>query len=264
MNVFAHEIRQYRKGLLGWIIGLCLGAFMFMPFLPAFAENVTNMKEFLSSMGQMAIAVGIDLDLFFGPLGYFNYIFSFIILAAGIQALALGLKIIAAEGRFKTADFLLTKPMSRTAIYLQKVLAGFVSLLITQVTIYAVCLISLMFFTPESFSVPSFLLLASTLGFTQFFLYALGIFIATLIPKLKQTIGIAIGLTIVFYMFSMIANVTEISELNWLTPFKYFEGNYLLSNQAYDVLPFALGLSLTALFIFLGLLVYRRRDVDSV
>ena len=185
MNVLIQEIKQYRKGLLAWIVGLTLGAFMFMPFLPAFADNVSSMKEFLAGMGlSLTEAIGIDFEVFFGPLGYFNYIYSFIILAAGIQALALGLRIIALETRFKTADFLLTKPKSRSSIYLQKVAAGLISLLVTQAIVNLVCLISLKAFAVESFSLQNFLLLVSTLSFMQFFLYALGILVAALAPML--------------------------------------------------------------------------------
>jgi len=265
MNVLLQEIIQYRKGLLAWIIGLSLGALMFMPFLPAFADNVDSMKDFLAGMGQtLTGAIGIDFEVFFGPLGFFNYIYSFILLAAGIQALALGLRIIAKETRFKTADFLLTKPKSRISIYLQKVFAGIICLIITQVVVGLVCLFSLMAFSSQSFPMQTFLLLVSTLSTMQFFLFTLGILIAALIPKLKQTIGVAIGITLLFYVLYMVANVTEDELYNWFTPFKYFEGNYIITNQSYDTQMLVLGLSLTLLFFVVGLVVYRRRDVHSV
>lgn len=264
MNVLVNEIRGYRKSLLGWSIGLSAIIVVYAPFLSAFTSDSASMREFFSNLGQTSLdALGINLDLIFGPLGFFNYILGFMTLAAGIQALSLGLRVIAEENRYKATDFLLTKPVSRVSIYLQKLLAGAICLLITDLVADAVSFSSLSAAAGSSLPVGTFVILVGTMTLVQMFLFTLGLLIASASPRLKQTIGIGIGLTLAFYLTAMVANLLGGDTLSWLTPFKYYEGNYVIVHDSYDMKYLLAGLALTAAFAIVGLAIYRRRDVAA-
>jgi ABC-2 type transport system permease protein len=264
MNVFLNEVRGYRRSLLGWSIGLGAIMVIYAPYMSTFINDSASMRGFFSNLGQASLdALGINLDLIFGPLGFFNYILGFMTLAAGIQALSLGLRIIAEENRYKATDFLLTKPASRVSIYLQKLLAGAVCLLITDLVADVVSFVSLSAAAGSSLPVGTFVILVGTMTLVQMFLFALGLLIASVIPRLKQTIGTGIGLTLAFYLIAMVANLLGGDTLSWLTPFKYYEGNYVIVHDAYDAKYLLAGLALTVVFAVVGLMVYRRRDLAA-
>ena len=58
-------------------------------------------------------AMGIAVDSFKSPLGYYTFAFTYSLLFGAIQAMNLGIGIVSKEEREKTADFILTKPVSR-------------------------------------------------------------------------------------------------------------------------------------------------------
>ena len=58
-------------------------------------------------------ALGLSVDSISSILGFYSYIFLYITLCGAIQAMNLGTSIISKEVSEKTADFLLTKPVTR-------------------------------------------------------------------------------------------------------------------------------------------------------
>jgi len=99
-----------------------------MFLLPMFSGMLTEDKSSVVSSLQdnpMMEAMGISAENFFSPLGMYAFLSSFLMLAASIHAINLGLSIITKEHMQNTADFLMTKPYSRKQIFLSKMAAAF-------------------------------------------------------------------------------------------------------------------------------------------
>jgi len=135
--------------------------------------------------------------------------------------------------------------------------------LITDLVADVVSFVSLSAAAGSSLPVGTFVILVGTMTLVQMFLFALGLLIASVIPRFKQTIGTGIGLTLAFYLIAMVANLLGGDTLSWLTPFKYYEGNYVIVHDAYDAKYLLVGLALTVVFAVVGLMVYRRRDLAA-
>ena len=265
MNVLIHEFKQYRKALLGWCIGLVALVLFYMPYMPIFIEQSESLKTFFEGMGSVAAAAfGIDADSFFGPLGFYGYLFTFIYLLGAIQATSLGLSVISRESRTKTVDFLLTKPRSRTSLFFQKIASGFLCLIITQIVFYLFSTISLWVVASGDVSIVPYVLISLSFSLVQFMFYAIGICVASVFPKIKSTTTIAVGISLGFFLMSTIANLTGSETLRWLAPTRYFDTNYIMLHHAYETEYLVLCFALIVVLLAVAYLVYRKRDIDAV
>ncbi len=93
--------------------------------------------------------------------------FAYITLCGSIQAMNLGTSMLSKEVRDKTADFLLTKPVSRSEIMTAKLLAALTSLVITNGMYLIISSIMASAVTSEAYSVKTFLMISITLFFIQ-------------------------------------------------------------------------------------------------
>jgi ABC-2 type transport system permease protein len=263
MNVFVAEIRRNALSLVGWTVGLCLVLIFCLPYLTDFL-NVSSASRLLFTS---AVAVGERGNLVpeavyaLGSIGVFSYVYGFIILAASVQAVMMGLIIADRETRYATADYLFTKPQSRTWVYVQKFFAGMVCLLIMQGVIYVVCAAGLRVYAPDTVLLNELLLAVLSMGFTQYFCFALGLAIAALYPKYPRMIILAVAVMVAFALIDMIADITQLEVLTWLTPLQYFDVNYAMLYQGFEMGHLTIGLVLMILFALAGWFAFRHRDL---
>src|SRR5665811_154750 len=153
MNVFIHELKSYRKSTIIWTLSLCAFAVIFLLMYPAFTKDVAASRKALAGLPPVfREAVGISLANFFTIFGFYAYLLNFLMLAAAIQAINLGVGVISKEESGKTADFLLSKPVSRASVITSKLLAVLSLLLMTNVVFVSVSLVAARLISPDPFS----------------------------------------------------------------------------------------------------------------
>jgi len=265
MNVFIYEMKQYKKSIIIWSIALAVLTAIFMQFLPMFLEESEAMLLFFEGLGEeVTSALGLNINTFFSEVGFYSYLFTYLSLMAAIQALNVGLSIISKENKMKTADFLMTKPKSRTSIYISKFFAGFCSLLITEIFFYLAAYISISIVKSEHFSLTAFTLISFTFSIIQFIFFTLGLFVATLISKIKAVIPLTMGIVFSFFLLGMISGITGSDVLVYFTPFKYFNNNFIMLNNAYETKFLVISIVLPIVFTILSYINYTRKDIPSV
>lgn len=115
MNIFFHELKAYRKSTIIWACSLSAVAVLLLSMYPDFLTNEAEMKKLLEGYPEaVRKAIGVSIESFFTILGFYSYVFLYVMLSGSIQAMNFAVSIISKEVRQKTADFLLTKPVSRT------------------------------------------------------------------------------------------------------------------------------------------------------
>ena len=265
MNVFRYELRQYRRGLLGWAVGLSAFVCLYMPFMPAFLDEAASMKEFFLSLGPAVLgAMGINVDLFFGTLGFYGFLFIFINLLGAIQASAIGLNIISKETLMKTADFLLTKPESRGNIFLEKLLAAVFSLAVTELAFYATSAVAMRLATGSGLAVRPFVLITLTLTYTQLIFLAVGMFAATAVGKIKSVTPVAVGISLGAFIIGMMSNMTGSEVLRWFSPLRWFDTNQILKDGGYEPKFFIFNFAASAVLLAGAYMVYRKKNIAAV
>jgi len=263
MNIYLHELKAYKKTTIIWTISICLIFIMFMSMFSAFKEGEEAFMKLLSGYSEDFLkAFGVPKDLF-NFLNFFSYIFLYVALCGSIQAMNLGLSIISKEIRNKTADFLITKPVSRMKIIVSKTLAGLTLLILTNLIVLTVTTLMAKL-SGEEFDFSIFIKMNLSLIFLQLIFFSLGILIAVLTKKIKNVVAISTGIVFSLYVIGMLQTIMEKEVVRYLVPFKYLDFQYIIANGKYETNYLVFGLVISTIFILSSYIIYKRKDVHAV
>lgn len=264
MNIFWHELRAQRKFTLIWTLALVLSIILFLSLFPSISKEAEGFKKLMEGFPEaVRLALGLAVENIGSILGYYSYVFLYISLIGAIQAMILGMSIISKEVREKTADFLMSKPVSRTSILTAKHLAALVLLIITNVFFLAVANIMAFLVEKQEYSIKTLLMVSLTLFFLQLIFLALGIVTSVIVPKIRTVLPIALGSVFGFFILGAIAATTGDKALRYLSPFKYFDLAYIVQHSSYELsfLIVALGIIVTAIAI--SYWSYHKQDIPT-
>ena len=264
MNVFLRELRAHGRSTLTWMVSLTAILVVFMALYPAFTADIAVTRQVFEKLPEMVMdALNISLASFFTIYGFFGYLLSFAILAGSIQAMNLGTGIISKEASGKTADFLLSKPITRSRVVTAKLGAALVLLILTNLVFASVAYVVARVMSEEGFSARTFLLMASTLFLVQLFFLALGALFAVTIPRIKSVVAVSLPTVFAFYIVGVVGDVLANDEAWFLTPFKYFETEHIIANSSLATAPLIVLGGFVAVAIGLSYLIYVRKDVRA-
>jgi len=126
MNIYFKELRNYRKSFLFWSLGIAFLLLAAMSKYQGYAASEVSVTELFANLpagvGAMFSLGELDLAT---TIGCYVIIAIYIAVMLGVHAVLLGSGIFAKEETDKTAEFLFTKPISRTQIFLSKLMAAF-------------------------------------------------------------------------------------------------------------------------------------------
>src|SRR4030067_2154603 len=146
-NIYRHEFLTRLKSVVIWSLAMAIIIVFYFSLFPVFADQAALMNEFLARYpAQLRAAFGLDKIDLSTVLGFYAFIFMFVQLCLAIQASNYGFGLVSVEENELTADFLLSKPVSRTRVMTSKLLAAFTSLAITDLVIWVCTYVSLSLF----------------------------------------------------------------------------------------------------------------------
>ena len=165
------------------------------------------------------------------------------------------------EEKGRTAEFLLTHPVSRTRIVTEKLAALIIQILAMNLMIWLVSAGSMLAVGEE---VPwkevglmhlSYLLLQIELCGICFGISA---FIS------RGSLGIGLGIAALMYFMNLISNIAEAAEpLKYITPFAYCSGADIVTNGTLDWSLVAIGCGFTAAGIAAAYIKYLKKDIAA-
>ena len=265
MNMYMHELKTYSKITLLWTMTLVLCVALFMSIYPAFTKDVATFQAMLEGVPEsVRQAIGLEIDQFFSLVGFYSYILLYIKLFGAIQAMNLGLSIISKEVRDKTADFLLTKPVSRVAILVSKMMAAITCIVFTNVIFIVATQVILSSVATEPFHMPTLLLLSLTLFLLQLVFLCIGFLVAVVVQKIKSVLSVSLGIVFMFFLISLFGSATGDGFLRYFTPFQYVEPAYILKNDSYEWGFLLLGSIIVITSVVVSYVVYTKKDIPSV
>ncbi len=267
-NIYRKELKRYRSSFLGWSIAITVFILLGMAFYPLLMQEdmLKQITAFLENpfMKNMMTAFGANIDIWTNVLGFYSTRNAmFIMLIGSFFSMLLAGKILAREEREKTAEFLLTKPVTRLEVVRSKLAAFFSYLLFLNIVIFIVGVLSLEVFKGSS-DYPFF-------GFFTHWVYsfllmmvfgAIGFFLSLLIKRGRPITNLSIGIIIGAYFIDILSRVTPSADkFGYLSPFKFVDSGVLRPDYGlvgWRVLYF-LGVSFVLLAI--SLIMYRKKDI---
>jgi len=264
--IFTHEFKIRIKSILTWGISVSALVFVFFSFFTVFAEQAEMLNEMLSKMPkELLIAFGMDSMNYQTVLGYIAFFFLFIQLCLAIQAGNFGFGLVSVEENEMTADFLLTRPVSRTKILTSKLLAAVVSMLLTDILFWISTLISISIFAKGyEYETSTLWLILFSLVIFQLFFFSVGLLISLLVKRVRNVTPYSLGLAFGAYVLSAFSGVFGDVKLEYITPFKHFDPAYIIENAAFNTPLVLINVGITIICLIGSYWVYNHRDIHAV
>ncbi|MFZ7133620.1 MAG: ABC transporter permease subunit [Eubacteriales bacterium] len=265
MNMFIHELKVYRKSTVVWMISLASIVIFFMSMFPVIFKDAQLMQEILGNFPpEFLTAFGISaLDLS-SELGFYGFLFTYILLAGSIQAMNLGTSVLSAEVRDNTAEFLLAKPVNRVQIVTSKVSAIFIHLILTDVVYIIAAKVMLDIVKENTYDGTIFFIISITLLFLQVFFMSFGLLVSVLMKKIRTVMPISLGSVFGFYVIHLLNETLNDEKLTYITPFEYFKPQEIIESGNLDWKYIMLIVILTGIFIASSYIIYKRKDIPSI
>ncbi len=265
-NIYLHELRARLKSVLIWSLAIaCLVVFFFSLFT-AFADQAALMNEVLAKFPpQMRAAFGLDNMDLATALGYYSFLFLFVQLCLAVQAANYGFGLVSIEENELTADFLLSKPVSRAQVLTSKLLATLTGLTITNLVVWVSSFAAILLFRGNHTYEPGklVLLLASIVIFQLVFM-GVGLVISLLVKRVRSVTPYALGLAFGAYVLSAFSGVFGEVALELITPFKHLDAAYIVAHAAYNTPLVLVDVGVILVSLAASYWLYLRRDIPAV
>lgn len=263
-NLFFKEMKRNAVSLGLWMIAILVLISVTMAIFPTFIQNQSKIMAMLSIIPKGALQFkGIsDFNALLSVLGFYatnNIIY--MMLLGSIFSIVLASNIILREEYEKTAEYLLSWPVSRNEIFLSKSAVLLLNIFILNLVTSVAGLIWMELVKTAPFNIISFLILSLYTFLLNVLFGALGLFLSTLVKKAKPITTFSISLVLILYFIDTLSKITpSISKLGYLTPFRYaapvFSPDYKL-----EFARLVFFLVITALLTILAWMNYRKKDI---
>jgi ABC-2 type transport system permease protein len=265
-NIYRHEFRIRLKSVLSWSLAVMALVIVFFSFFSVFADQAEMLNQMMDSFPpELLAAFGMDRVDMSTVLGYFSLIFLFVQLCLAIQAGNYGFGLVSIEESELTADFLLSKPVSRVQILTSKLLAALTSLVITNLVVWVSSFTAIEVARDgRPYEAGTLALLLLGLFIFQLFFLSVGLVISLLVKRVRSVTPYSLGLGFGSYVLSAFSGMLGDVKLELITPFKHLDAAYIVRNAAYDTPLVLLNVTVTLVSLALSYWLYIRRDIPAV
>jgi len=254
-NLFKKEMRFYFPGLILWTLVISLLIALTMSVFPTFIENQSKVMGMINLIPKSALEFkGVsDIADLSSVLGFYavNNVLYMMVLGS-IFSVVTSCNILLKEEYNKTAEYLLTRPVTRNIIYLTKLQVVVLQVFLLNLITAIIGFISMKFAKNGDFSLNSFLILSLYTLLLNLLFVSIGLFISAFVKKAKPITTMGIGLVLFFYFLFTISKITvSASDIGYISPFKYVRTDVLSDSFGLDpwrVIYFA-GISILLLFV---------------
>lgn len=263
MNIYKHELKQNIKSLYIWSAVLVVTVVFFMLFYPSFSADIDAFEKMMDNYPEaLKAAFGLTILDISTAIGFYSFVFIYVILFAAIQAANLGVSVFSKEVRDKTADFLLTKPVSRSKVITGKTLACLSILIGTNVIYNIITTGYMMLVYSEETPLKTLILVNLSLVFMQLIFFALGMIIAVILKRVRTVLPISLGLVFLFYILNTILLVgKDNGMLRYFTPFQYFIPAEIQKTDAYESKFIVAAIIVILICVTSSYVIYRKKDI---
>lgn len=260
MTLVKHELRQGKISFMIWTasIGLLLVICIFL--FPEMKDQMEDVSDVFASMGSFTAAFGMDRLNFGTLIGFYGVECGNVLgLGGAFFASFCAVGTLSKEEKDRTAEFLLTHPVSRVRIITEKLAAVFVQIMVMNLIIYVLSIGSIAAIGEE---IPWKELNLMHLAYFLLQIELAGICFGISAFVRKGSVGTGLGIAAMMYFLNLVANITESAEfLKYITPFGYSEGADIVENGCLDGTMVGIGLLFGLIGVVAAYLKYCKKDI---
>ena len=260
MTLYIHEWKQNYKGLLIWAISVASIILVCMMLYPQMKNEAGAVGEMFAQMGGFSAAFGMDQVDMGDALGFFSVdCGNILLLGSAMFSALLGIGMLSKEEDAHTAEFLLTHPISRYNVILQKLVAVHTMIVLFVLINFVMTIIA-------------FLCIGETICWKELAM----IFFADLLLALEiasvcyafsaslktVSVGIGIGSTILLYFFNLYGNIDRNAKwTQYVTPFAYADTSKIVVEGALDIKLLYVGMFVLLCGTVIAFFCYAKKDI---
>jgi len=260
MYILKRELLSQKIVIMIWSIAI--GGMIAIALLvyPQMQEQMDQINEMMSSMGGLTKAFGMDQMDFNNIMNYYALeCGNMLSIGGAFFAAIIGVSALMKEERDRTAEFLLTHPISRKKVITEKLISVAVMITIINAVILVLGAVSMLIVGGE-FSWSSLLIFHLAYYLMQLEIAGICFGISAFISRFGA--GIGIGVAAVFYFMNIISNITADAKfLKYITPFGYADGSHIVSSGSIDVKYLLTGCCFMIAGIVAAYIKYMKKDI---
>lgn len=263
MNVFIAEMKAHRKSLVIWAFSIIFAVVGGMGKYVTYSASGQSMNELFSQMPKSMLAIfgigGFDLSK---ASGYYGMLFSYLLLMATVHAAMLGADIISKEERDKTAEFLFSKPISRSKIITSKLLAGLINIIIFNIITLVSSILTVGSNSKGESIDADIVILMVAMFILQLMFMTIGTAIASIIKRPKTVRAVSTAVLLITYILSIAIDInSKLEGLKYFTPFKYYGAEGLIAGNGFELSFVVLSVIIIVAMISSTYIFYKKRDL---
>lgn len=260
MTLVRHELRQGRTALLIWTAAVSLLLAVCLFLFPEMKGQMDGVSDVFATMGSFTEAFGMDRLNFGTLIGFYAVECGNVLGLGGAFFAALcAVGSLSKEEKGKTAEFLLTHPVSRARVLTEKLLAVLLQITVMNAVVYAVSVGAI---AAVGEAVPW-----KELNLLHLAYYLMQLELASVCFGVSAFLrgggaGVGLGLAVMMYFLNLIANITdEAAFLKYFTPFGYCEGADIVSDGRLNGTLIAVGAIVALGGVSAAYLKYTKKDI---
>jgi ABC-2 type transport system permease protein len=261
-SVLAHTLRERRRGLFGWAVGVAALTLLIAAFWPSVRDSA-GVQSFARNLPQAmkALLDGADLSTAAGYLD--SRLFAFIMpLLFLIVAIGIAGRAVVGEEERGTIDLLLSTPLTRRRMVVEKALGGVLLLLALGVVLFLALLLGGAVF---NMGIPAGRLAAISLAVVLLALPfgALGLLVSCATGSHGLTLGLTSAAAVAAYMLNALAPlIGSLQRWQGASPFDWYaSGDALAGRLSLGHVALLIGTALV--FATASLVAVERRDLRA-
>jgi len=264
-NLFIREIRRNAFSLIVWTGILTFLITVTMSVYPVFLENQSKIMGMLSIIPPEALEFkGIsNFSDLLSVLGFYtvNNIIYMLVLGS-VYSIVLSSNIILKEEYNKTAEYLLTRPLTRSEIFRSKLSVIFINIMLLNLVTSLAGFLSIVLVKKGTFSLNAFLILSLYTLLLNLLFASAGLLISTAVKRPRPVTTLCIGLVIILYFVFTISKITQsVAKIGYLTPYKYVDTNVIDPAYRLDPVNVIYFIGFTLFFLVVSHRIYLRKDI---
>ena len=261
LTLFLHEIKRNKLSLIVWSFALSFMLGICVIIYPEMQSQMGDLGAMFSDMGAFSDAFGMDMLNFGEFMGYFGVeIGNTLGLGGALLAGIVGISALSKEERDGTAELLLSMPVTRERIVLEKLLFSAFHILVVNVAVVLVSTLAIVAIDVGDVEGGKIALIFLANILMQLEIMAITFGISACLNK--NSIGIGIGISFGLYFLNIIANLADgLDFIGKITPFGYASSGYIIENGSIELLPLLVGIIFAGLGIALAFFRYTKKDI---
>ena len=267
MNIYKFELSMYKKSIFIWSLFVPMGLMFYMAFYPMMAADTSGFEQIVDNFPTEFLAFfGMTPDLpIFSLSGYYALTFGMTQIPLAIQASNYGFHMLSVEERELTADFLLSKPISRGRILISKFLAALTSLTVTNISVWLSSIAIILLVKGEgTFDFTNVIILLTTIVFFQLTFFGIGMLISVSVKKISSVLSYSMALGFGLYIMSSFGQMLSSDIFGLVTPYSHFGPVYILVSGTYNWSLAIISFLVILISFPLSYFLYNKRNIPSL